>query len=373
MIPSRGIRVRLAAASLGIAFATAAGAETFSLFRDGTAPPDRFRLFPEAAPVEAKTAPSEDPAPDWTLVSDAPDPAPPAPAKRCVLIDCVRLPIAPAPKLFTTPVTIWTSLGLLGGFVDGVQGPAHYGFDEPFHFTDEGYFQTWTYGGGADKASHFVISATVAGLAFDAYRLHGLSPDQAFGLSLFTTVVAGVLVEIGDGLTPYGFSAQDLTADTLGAAAEALIKRTGTDDLFGFRIGKVPTTIPPAILGDRVGTLGLDYTNENYSADFKLDGLGYRLSPHPGIERFFLTSFVFMTKGYGYDPPIPSRYQEIGFEIGLNFPAILKAVGVSNETWWGDVLIRAFEFFRIPYTQVGAYYNLTNHKWYGPGAPYHYY
>ena len=80
-----------------------------------------------------------------------------------------------------------------------------------------------------------------------------------------------------------------------------------------------------------------------------------------------------MTKGYGYDPPVPSRYQEIGFEVGLNFPAIIKALGVSNETWWGDILIRAFEFIRIPYTQIGAYYNLTNHKWYGPGAPYHYY
>jgi len=371
MIPSRGLRVRLAAAGLGFALATAAGAETFSLFRDGAAPPDRFRLFPE--PKEA-TGPAarDDAPPDLAAAADAPEDAPTAPAKRCVLIDCVRLPIVPAPKLFTTPVTIWTAGALLGGFVDGIEGPGHYGFND-FHFTDEGYFQTWTYGGGADKASHFVISATVAGLLFDAYSLRGLSPDQAFGLSLFTTAVAGVLVEIGDGLTPYGFSAQDLTADMLGATAEAVLKRTGTDDLVGFRIGKVPTTIPASVLGDRTGTLGLDYTNEIYTADLKLDGLGYRLSPHPGIERFFLVSFVFMTKGYGYAPPIPSRYQQIGFEVGLNFPAILRAVGVTNETWWGDILIRAFQFFRIPFTQIGGYYNLTNHKWYGPGAPYHYY
>jgi hypothetical protein len=46
---------------------------------------------------------------------------------------------------------------------------------------------------------------------------------------------------------------------------------------------------------------------------------------------------------------------------------------VSNETWWGDALLRAFQFFRIPYTQIGAYYNLANQKWYGPGAPYHFY
>jgi Predicted periplasmic lipoprotein (DUF2279) len=296
----------------------------------------------------------------------------PAPTRRCVLIQCVTEPIAPASKLFSTPVVLWTSLNLLVGIIDGIEGPAHYGFGS-FHFTNEGYFQTWTYGGGADKASHFVISANVAGLAYDAYRLNGLSPDQSFWLALGSTVVAGTFVEIGDGLTPYGFSPQDLVADTLGASAEVVFKRTGTDDLLGFRIGKVPTTIPASVLGDRTGTLGLDYTNEIYTADLKFEGLFTRLESKPGIARFFLSSFVFMTKGYGYAPPIPERYQEIGFEVGLNFPEILKAFGVSNETWWGDALLRAFRFFRIPYTQIGAYYNLTNQKWYGPGAPYHFY
>ncbi len=305
----------------------------------------------------------------------AAEPAPetPPPSDRlCVMFQCRRLPIEPAPRLWTTPVIVWTAAAFLGGFADGIEGPADYGFGH-FHFTDEGYFQPWTYGGGADKASHFVISATLSGIMYDAYRLNGLSEDQSFGLALAATVVAGALVEIGDGLTPYGFSAQDLTADTLGAAAEAVIKRTHTDDLFGFRIGKVPTTIPPAVLGDRTGTLGLDYTNEIYTGDLKLDGVFRRSGASPGIGRFFLSSFVFMTKGYGYDPPIPSRYQQVGFELGLNFPEIAKALGVSRETWWGDIVLRALEFVRIPYTQIGAYYNLTNHKWYGPGAPYHYY
>ena len=80
-----------------------------------------------------------------------------------------------------------------------------------------------------------------------------------------------------------------------------------------------------------------------------------------------------MTKGYGYDPPLAERYQQVGFEVGLNFPEILRAVGVQDTTRWGDALLRVFSFFRIPYTQVGAYYNLVNRKWYGPGAPYHFY
>lgn len=370
---NRGNRVRsiLVWAALGAGLVRApARAGTFRVLAPseeaafGTVPLEDLR--PAALGLFALPPASASPAP-------APDAlALPGSGRLCVLFQCRALPVAPAPKLFTRPVAIWTAAALLGGFADGIEGPANYGFGH-FHFTDEGFFQTWTYGGGADKASHFVISATLSGILYDAYRLNGLSEDQSFGLALAATVVAGALVEIGDGLTPYGFSAQDLTADTLGGLTEAVLKRTGTDDLFGFRIGKVPTTIPPAVLGDRTETLGLDYTNEIYTADLKFDGLFARAGTPPGIARFFLSSFVFMTKGYGYDPPIPSRYQEVGFEVGLNFPEILKAVGVSRSTWWGDILLRAFEFLRIPYTQIGAYYNLTNRKWYGPGAPYHYY
>ena len=291
-----------------------------------------------------------------------------APARLCVIFQCVSGTRPPPAKLFTTPVTLWTATAELIGIVNAIQGPIRYGA-QSFHFTDESFFQTWTYSGGADKASHFTVSANVAGLLYDAYRLNGLSPDQSFGLSLATTVLAGVIVEIGDGVSPYGFSAQDLTADTVGTLAAVVVKRYGLDDLIWFSLGKVPTTVPG---GDDTDSLGSDYSNEMYDVNLQLAGLAPRFHATPGIERFFLFSFAYFTKGYGHAPPLPGRYQQVGLEVGLNFEEILKAVGVSRSTWWGDTLLRAVRFFRIPYTQIGAYYNLTNGKWYGPGAPYHY-
>jgi hypothetical protein len=170
-----------------------------------------------------------------------------------VLIQCVRLAdqaASPPPsRLFTLPVTLWTSAGLLVGSIDGMQGTINDGVGD-FHFTNEGFFGYTTYGGGADKSSHFVMSANAADLLYDAYRLNRLTPDQAFWLSFVTSTISGVFVEIGDGLTPYGFSAQDLTADALGALSEALIKRHCLGDTLGFRYGKVPTTIPAAVIGD---------------------------------------------------------------------------------------------------------------------------
>ena len=317
---------------------------------------------------------------DFSLGTETPAAAPEAepagspPIRRCVLVQCVTIsgqPEPPPKKLFTTPVTLWTVAGLVAGIANGSASVAKYGV-QTFHFTDEKFFQYDTYGGGSDKVSHFIVSANSVDLLYDAYRLNRLTPDQAFWLSWATVTLSGIFVEVGDGLSPYGFSAQDVTADTLGALAEGLIKRNNLDDLLGFRVGKWLPETPEALVQERT-LFGIDYSKEIYTADLKLGGLACRLHASPDIARFFLFSFTYNTKGYGYDPPLPSRYQEVGLEIGLNFVEVLKAVGVTNSTWWGDLLLRTFNFFRIPYTSVGAYYNLKNQKWYGPGAPYHYY
>jgi hypothetical protein len=68
---------------------------------------------------------------------------------------------------------------------------------------------------------------------------------------------------------------------------------------------------------------------------------------------------------------LPGRYQEVGLELGLNREQVLKEAGVNNGTLWGDTLLLAARFLRVPYTQIGGYDNLTNGRWYGPGAPYH--
>ncbi len=282
-------------------------------------------------------------------------------------------PSEPPKKLFTKGTIIVSAATVLGGAAQGLGAPLQYGWVD-FHTHDEGFFSRNTYAGGADKASHFVISSGVARALYDVYtRYQGHSPDESFTLAIATTFMSGLAVELLDGASVYGFSFQDLTVDALGAAAGALIQRNHLQDLLGLRLGMADTDIPPEAVGASEESLGRSYSDEIYMADLKLGGLITRLHGKPGISRFFLTSFVFFTKGFGYQPPLPSRYQEIGFELGLNVPEILTAVGVRDTTWWGAGLLAIFQFFRVPFTQVGVYYNLFNHKWYGPGAPYHYY
>jgi uncharacterized protein YfiM (DUF2279 family) len=281
--------------------------------------------------------------------------------------------IAPAPKLFTTPTTLVTAGALLGGALDALSAPLQYGWIS-FRTTNEHWFGRSTYAGGADKASHFTVSSGISRNLYDIYVRQGHGPDESAALAFATTFMMGHFVEILDGVSVYGYSLQDLTADAVGSAAGVLIHRFCVQDLIGFRLGPADTPdLPASVIGSSQEYLGTSYINEIYVGDLKLGGLITRMGGKPGFARFFLTSFAFFTKGFGYVPPLPTRYQEIGFEFGLNFVEILKAVGVTDQTWWGAGLIAVFDFFRIPFTQVGVYYNLYNHKWYGPGAPYHYY
>ena len=369
-------RLAFFAAAL-LAAGAALPAEELSLFPE-RAPRPRYALPPSAGADALRLVDLEQSYPwsgsgslDLGLTVEDPQEAPkpsegePAPAPETVS--------PPPPKKFwDTTTTVWTAAALAGGIGQGIGAPIHYGTNA-WHFTDEKYFQYDTYAGGADKASHFTVSSGVSRLLYDVYIHDGKTVDQAFWLAFATTLTAGIFVETGDAITVYGWSWQDLSADFLGDLSGLLIHRYGLQDTLGIRLGPADTEIPSAAIGSSQPSLGDDYTNEIYVVDLKLKGAITRLGGNPGLARYFLTSFAFYTKGFGHEPPLPTRYQSVGVELGINFPAILDELKVPKDKWWGQGLYAFFNFFRIPYTQIGTYYNFRTKKWYGPSAPYHYY
>ncbi len=114
------------------------------------------------------------------------------------------------------------------------------------------------------------------------------------------------------------------------------------------------------------GGTGKDYTPEIYTADLKLAGLGERAKFNPGPARFLMVSVSYSAKGYPYSDPLV-RERQVGFELGINFGEILRALRVPPDKWWSKILYFAFDVLRFPYTQVGMYYDLNNGHWYGPG------
>lgn len=174
--------------------------------------------------------------------------------------------------------------------------------------------------------------------------------------------LAGLTNEFGDGTNKYGFSYEDLLADTLGAGAALAAAHYGLDDVIGFRAGWVPAPEVPDPLED----VGKDYSHEIYTGDLKIAGLSRRLCLRPGPARFLLVSVTYGVKGYPQAAP-EVRERQIGIEIGLHLTEILRAVGVPQNRWWQRVLFVVLDSIRFPYTAVGFQFDVNHKQWRGPG------
>jgi hypothetical protein len=266
-----------------------------------------------------------------------------------------------APRLVTPPAGLVTGGVLVLASIESMSAGWNHGFNG-FHFHREHFFGPDTYAGGADKCSHFIISASLARELALLYDQLGHTPRESTALAFGVTALSGLILEAGDSFSPYGFSSEDLAADVLGTATGLYLTRKGLNDLIGLRVGKVPGIDE----SESTENLGVGYSNEIYSADLKLAGLASRLHIQPGVARFLLASITYNTKGYGHVPPLPYRTRNVGLELGVNFPEILSAVGVPETTWWGSLLYKALNFFRVPFTSFGFRYDINHGKWLGP-------
>jgi hypothetical protein len=301
------------------------------------------------------------PAPDgFHLVEDTPPPAAASPTE-------VGVP-AP-PRLFDGKTALVTAAVVVGAPIVGYLAWWRTSSRSSFEFANERWFQRDTYAGGADKASHiflgYISTLTLQGI----YRSLDKTPAEARALALSVTVLTGILIEIGDGFSQYGFSWEDATANAIGATLATGLDAWGLKDTVGLRFGYVKALKPDVCC--RFGGYGDDYSKEIYSADLKLAGLLPRVGASPGPARFVLLSLTYGSKGYRYSAA-PLRQRNVGIEAGLNLREALLAVGVPEKKWWGKVLLTIGTYFRFPYTTFGWHYDLNHGKWSGPDTGDHF-
>jgi hypothetical protein len=273
------------------------------------------------------------------------------------------LPYDPAQKPKKLRASLITTGVLVGNIFSGLWGPIRNGF-EPFHTDREYWFGKNTYSGGADKASHFVLYNILSRELHVAYTRANYPNPDAYWMAFATSLGAGMIAEIGDSLgEDRGGSPEDVVADALGAAAAVFVTRHCLDDVWGFRFGFIPNRLPEPCCP--VTFPGKDYSEEIYTGDVKLAGVARRLNKNIWLARYLLASVTYSTKGYRNSLP-EYRQQQIGVEIGINFPQILTEIGVQDTTWWGRCLYMFFNAFRVPFTQIGMRYDFIHHEWHGP-------
>lgn len=279
---------------------------------------------------------------------------------------------SPAPPKAGMP--LWEKNVLLtAGFPVGFSVVTHLGFwsshdRRPFHVTNEGFFASDTYTGGADKASHIVFSWIGQDAGEQAFRGLGNSPMASKILGAVASFATGLLVEVGDGYTYYGFSWQDLAADAVGSLASFGVSALGLRDTVGVRFGFVQPNLPPPEVPLDPPNNANDYSNQVFTLDLKLAGFLPRVGvPKPGAARFFLFSLRYDTQGYHIHPP-EERQQNIGFEVSLNLVPIAEGLGLKRDRFWKKAILGILEYIRLPFTSIGYRYDLIHHEWHGPAA-----
>jgi hypothetical protein len=171
---------------------------------------------------------------------------------RVATIDITALDIASfdtSPPDRGEPNHALTALFSVGVIAGAAANSFHESPHQSFHFTNEGFFGQNTYAGGADKASHFVDYAILSKELKNVYQLLGYDRTTSIWLGWGVATAAGLMTEICDGTTFFGFSYEDLVMDTVGATAAAIVAATRTEDLIGFRHGFLLLTLdePPVV------------------------------------------------------------------------------------------------------------------------------
>ena len=258
------------------------------------------------------------------------------------------------------PQLLLTSLLSAGVVLGSAANSFLDGAHQSYHFADEGFFGRGTRNGGADKAAHFVDYYIVSKELANLYVALGHTAQHARWLGFGVSTLAGLVTEIGDGTTRYGFSYEDFLMDGLGAASAAVVSAFDADDLIGFHHGFVKTCCA-------FSSFSNNYDNEIFTADLAIVGVARRLGLNVGPLRYLLLSVTYASRGYPNQPDAV-RQRQVGLEVGLNFKQILDDLEVRRDKWWGYVLHTVFDNVRFPYTAVGFQYDLNHGRWHGPGA-----
>jgi hypothetical protein len=203
-----------------------------------------------------------------------------------------------------------------------------------------------------------------------AFRLGYESAGVERKKALLYAGVAGVagswLVEVGDGFVNYGFGVEDGIITSAGALLAVGLDALELNDTVGLRYGPLVAEIPEDPRFGEFAKEANHYDTEIYTIDLAMRGLLPRLGvKKPGLARYALLSLTYNSKGYGTIRP-GQRDRQLGIEVGLNVPEVLRALGARDDKpWWGPILW-VLERVRLPFTGFGFRYELNRNEWHGP-------
>lgn len=204
-----------------------------------------------------------------------------------------------------------------------------------FDLGDEGYLQDDTKEGGADKLGHAWAAYALTGASAALYRSWGYDVNQAALYGSGTSLLITTIIEVGDGLSrEFGFSKEDLLANTLGVGFEYLRQ---IYPALGKRVMYRWEWTPTEVFWEGEADPTTDYSGSRYLLAFPLRGWGATGRPWRWLE---LQAGLY-AQGYADAAPFFDQERAAFVGIGLNLTAILEEAFDSSA-------LHVFDYFQLP-------------------------
>jgi len=212
-----------------------------------------------------------------------------------------------------------------------------------FRTANEGWFDSDTPYGGADKLGHVFTCYALASVYNRIYKDWGYSDNDAILIGAANSLLTMSLIEIGDGFsTSEGFSWQDEVMNSVGVGMAYLRHRfPAVRERVDFRWEWFPS--PAARSGERFDVF-TDYSGQKFLLAFKLDG--WLRTDNPILKLLDL-QVGYYTRGYvsGDDDYFNGKHRFGFVGIGLNMTYVLERLT-------GNRASGVFDYIQVPYTYV---------------------
>ncbi len=219
-----------------------------------------------------------------------------------------------------------------------------------FKLRDEGWFSKNTYAGGTDKLAHMYSHYLINRGSYALYRNSGLTHDEALKNSFILATSVGLLIEIGDGISHYGFAINDLIADMAGVGLGHLLNQNAyLDELIGFQMWwwSDDTATGKHKKGDRLKDPVDDYNNQKYVFNF-------RMAAVPLLRDFIGTRYINLDVGYysrGFKDNTNLETQterKLYTGVSLNLSQLLSDLFPKSDFAYGVAAVS--RYYQVPYT-----------------------
>lgn len=230
-------------------------------------------------------------------------------------------------------VIVFNSAAVLGVLTYGTFAWNYW--QETPHAQSEGWFAKGTKHGGADKTGHFYTGYVASRISARLYESWGYDREDSATRGAITSLLFTGTLEFGDSFSGFGFSPEDMVANSLGAGlGYLLVKYPRVNDFIDYRIEYAPSlsSRPPA-------DVTTDYEHLKYMLAFRLAGFeSLKDSPF----RFIDILGGYYTRNYHGTATRHSKDRETFIGIGLDVAELLSSSPISG----------LFRYVQLPYSYV---------------------